>query len=186
MDIHHLKVFRAVAHYSSFTSAGRELSLSQSTVSLHIKQLENEFGCPLFLRSRKQVTLSEAGRVLLQYVDRIVTELKNAQLAVMEFSTIRRGMIRLGVGASTLIYLLPKILSDYRRKFPMIEIIVTTAVTEVLLQELLRQSVDLAIVMSPSDALVSVDAVPLMTEELVIALSSRHPLALKPVLSPRI
>jgi DNA-binding transcriptional LysR family regulator len=185
MDIHHLKVFRAAARNSSFTAAGQEISLSQSTVSLHIKQLEDELGCVLFTRSRKRVALSEAGRALLPYVDRIFTELKNAELAAREFSTSRRGTIRLGVGDTTLIYLLPKVLSDYRRKFSLIEVVVTTAVTEVLLQALLDQTIDLAIVMSPSDALRSVEVVPLMKEELVIALASEHPLALKEVLSPQ-
>jgi LysR family transcriptional activator of glutamate synthase operon len=185
MDIHHLKVFRAAAHSLSFTAAGREVSLSQSTISLHIKQLEEEFGCILFLRSRKRVVLTDAGRVLLQYVDRIFAELKNAELAVLEFSANRRGMIRLGVGASTLIYLLPRILADYRRKYPLIEIVVKTAVTEVLLQELINQTIDMAIVMSPSSALDFVEAIPLMTEELVIVLPPQHPLAVKAVLLPK-
>ena len=185
MDLHHLKVFQAAARNASFTAAGRELSLSQSTVSLHIKQLEEEFGCLLFLRSRKRVTLSDAGAVLLPYVERTFADLKNAELAVREFSTLQRGTIRLGVGATTLIYLFPKILSDYRRKYPEIEVLVTTGTTEVLLQALLYHSLDLAVVMSPSDALASVETLPLADEELVIALASPHPLARKPVLSPR-
>ena len=183
MDLHHLRVFQAAARTASFTAAGNNLSLSQSTVSLHIKQLEGEFGCALFLRSRKQVALTDAGRVLLLYVDRIFAELKNAELAVREYSTSQRGTIRLGVGASTLIYLLPKVLANYRRKYPEIEILVTTATTEVLLQSLLNATLDLAVVMSPSAALSSVEAVPLLVEELVIALASSHPLAQKTVLA---
>jgi LysR family transcriptional activator of glutamate synthase operon len=185
MDIHHLKVFRAAARAASFTVAGQQVSLSQSTVSLHIKQLEEEFGCALFIRSRKRVTLSDAGRALLPYADRVFTELKNAELAVREFSTSRRGTIRFGVGDTTLVYLLPKVLSRYRREFPLIEVLVTTDVTEVLLQDLLRRTLDLAIVMSPADDLKSVEAVPLMKEELVIVLSAEHRLAQKPVLAPQ-
>ncbi len=185
MDIHHLKVFRAAAHSLSFTAAGREVSLSQSTVSLHIKQMEEEFGCLLFLRSQKRVVLTDAGRVLLEYVDRIITELKNAELAVLEFSIRRRGTIRLGVGATTLVYLLPRVLAEFHRKHPLIEVIVTTAVTQLLLEGLLNHTIDIAIVMSPADDLDSVQAIPLMQEELVIALSSQHPLAQKPLLAPR-
>ncbi len=179
MDLHHLRVFQAAARTLSFTAAGRELSLSQSTVSLHIKQLEHEFGCQLFLRSKKKVALSNAGRTLLQYVDRTFTELKNAELAVREFSSSHRGTIRLGVGATTLIYLLPPVLASYRRKYPEIEILVTTATTEVLLQSTLNGEIDLAIVMSPSDALSEVEAVPLMDEELVFVFPRQHPLAQK-------
>jgi LysR family transcriptional activator of glutamate synthase operon len=182
MDLHHLRVFQAAARTLSFTAAGRDLSLSQSTVSLHIKQLENEFGCQLFLRSRKKVALSNAGRTLLQYVDRTFTELKNAELAVREFSSSHRGTIRLGVGATTLIYLLPPVLARYRRKYPEIEILVTTATTEVLLQSTLNGEIDLAIVMSPSDALAEVETIALMEEELVFVFPPRHPLAQKTTL----
>ena len=78
MDLHHLRVFQAAARTGSFTAAGRDLLLSQSTVSLHIKQLEEEFGCALFLRTKKRVYLSDAGRVLQQYAERtlaLVSEL---------------------------------------------------------------------------------------------------------------
>jgi LysR family transcriptional activator of glutamate synthase operon len=179
MDLHHLRVFQAAARTLSFTAAGRELSLSQSTVSLHIKQLESEFGCQLFLRSRKKVALSNAGRTLLPYVERTFTELKNAELAVRDFSSSQRGTIRLGVGATTLIYLLPPVLASYRRKFPEIEILVTTATTEVLLQSTLNGEIDLAIVMSPSDALAEVETIALMDEELVFVFPPLHPLAHK-------
>lgn len=185
MDLHHLRVFQAAARASTFTAAGRELSLSQSTVSLHIKQLEDDFGCLFFLRSRKRVVLTDAGRVFLQYVDRIFAEYKNAELAVGEFAKSKRGTIRLGVGATTLIYLLPKVLADYRRKYPLIEILVTTGTTEILLQSLLDHQIDLAVVMSPSEALESVDSVPLLTEALVIVLAAKHPLSGKKVLLPR-
>lgn len=183
MDIHHLKVFRAAARASSFTVAGQELLLSQSTVSLHIKQLEDELGCKLFLRLRKRVSLSQAGHALLPYADRIFAELKNGELAAREFSTSRRGTIRLGTGDTPLIYLLPKVLTEFRRKYPLIEVLVTTEVTEVVLQQLLGQTIDLGIIMSPADALKSVDALPLFQEELVIILPTDHPLVSKPVLA---
>ena len=184
MDFHQLKVFQAAARTSSFTAAGHELSLSQSTVSLHIKRMEEELGCHLFLRSKKRVSLSEAGRVLLHFAERTLSEMKNAELAVREFSTSQRGTIRLGVGATTLIYLFPKILADYRRRYPLIEIMVTTATTEVLLQGLIDQTLDLAVVMSPSQALASVQTLPLFDEELVIVMAAGHALARKPILSP--
>ncbi len=184
MDLHHLKVFQAAARTGSFTAAGRDLSLSQSTVSLHIKQLEEEFGCTLFLRTKKRVYLSDAGRVLQQHAERTLAELKDAELAVREFSTSQRGTIRLGVGATTLIYLFAGILSDYRRKYPLIEILVVTGTTEALIQALLDHTVDIAVVMSPSDALASIKSVPLRDEELVIVLDPAHPLAGKSQLSP--
>ena len=185
MDLHHLRVFQAAARTGSFTAAGRELRLSQSTVSLHIKQMEEELGCGLFLRSSKQVSLSQAGQELLLYADRILQETKNATLALQEFSAARRGTIRMGVGATTLIYLLPTVLAEFRGTHPMIEIVVVTGTTEFLLQELHGSRLDFALVMSPSQGMRSLQCAFVMDEDLVVTVRKGHPLANRAALSPR-
>jgi DNA-binding transcriptional LysR family regulator len=185
MDIQQLRVFRAAARLGGFTRAGEDLHLSQSTVSLHIKQLEEELGAELFLRTGKRVYLNEAGRTLLQYSDKIFNEIKNAEMAVHELSTLQRGTVRLGVGATTLIYLMPKILAAYQRKYPDIELVVTTGLSEALAQAVHAQTVDIAIVMLPVPPNLSIEIVPILREELVCVLSAQHPLAAKEILSPK-
>jgi DNA-binding transcriptional LysR family regulator len=184
MDLQQLRVFRAAAKSSGFTRASEQLGLSQSTVSQHIKQLEDEFGCSLFLRAGKKVFISEAGKLLLIYADRIFTEFKNAEIAVRELSAMKRGTIRLGVGATTLTYQLPKVLGEYKRRYPDIELIVITGTTESLLNQVISQTVDLAIVMQVSDAPANILITPLESEELVVILNAEHPLARKNALDP--
>jgi len=183
MDFHQLRVFRAAATYGGFTRASEQLHLSQSTVSQHIKQLEAELGCPLFLRVGKRVLVSEAGNVLLQYADRIFRDLTNAEMAVREMSALKRGTVRLGVGATTLTYRLPRILGEYNRRFPQIELVVVTGTTEFLLESVRGHQVDLAIVMLPREE-TGMRITPLGTEELVIVLNHNHPLARKSILMP--
>ena len=65
INFRQLEVFRAVAETNGFTRASHVLFISQSTVSQHIKGLEDELGCPLFLRVGKRVLVTEAGTVLL-------------------------------------------------------------------------------------------------------------------------
>ena len=62
MELHQLRIFHSAVKAGGFTHASRELHLSQSTVSQHIKQLEEEIGCQLFLRVGKRVLLTEAGQ----------------------------------------------------------------------------------------------------------------------------
>ena len=183
MDFHQLRVFQAAAIHGGFTRAGEHLHVSQSTVSQHIKQLEAELGCPLFLRVGKRVLVSEAGTVLLQYADRIFQDLTNAEMAVREMSALKRGTVRLGVGATTLTYRLPRILGDYNRRFPEIELVVVTGTTEFLLESVTRHQVDLAIVMTPREE-AGMRLTALGTEELVIVLNHHHPMARKSVLMP--
>ena len=183
MDFHQLRVFQSAATLGGFTRAAEHLHLSQSTISQHIKQLETELGCPLFLRVGKRVLVSEAGAVLLQYADRIFQDLTNAEMAVREISTLKRGTVRLGVGATTLTYRLPRILGAYNRRFPQIELVVVTGTTEFLLDAVKGHQVDLAIVMSPREE-PGMRITPLGTEELVIVLNHNHPMARKSILLP--
>jgi DNA-binding transcriptional LysR family regulator len=176
MDFHQLRVFRAAIESGGFTRAAEQLHLSQSTVSQHIKLLEEELGCALFLRVGKRVLVTEAGRVLLQYTERIFRDLKNAEMAVKEMNALKRGTVRLGVGPTTLTYRLPPLLGDYIHRFPQIELIVLSGNTEFLLDALRSQHLDLAIVMSTSPQ-PGLSVTPLGEEELVIVLNSQHPLA---------
>src|SRR5256885_15069966 len=114
MDLHQLKVFHAIAETGSFTLASRKLRLSQSTVSQHIRQLERELDCELFARVGKRVLITEAGKVLLVYCDKILSDLRNAQMAMHELNGMQRGNLRFGSGATTLIYQLPPVLMAFK------------------------------------------------------------------------
>jgi DNA-binding transcriptional LysR family regulator len=183
MDFHQLRVFGAAVKSGGFTRAGEDLHLSQSTVSQHIKLLEEELGCPLFLRVGKRVQVTEAGKVLLQYAERIFRDLKNAEMAVREVNALKRGTVRLGVGPTTLIYRLPPVLGDYKRRFPDIELIVLAGTTEFLLQALRSQHVDLAIVM-PTGPQAGLNIRPLGREEMVIVINRDHPFARRRTIEP--
>jgi len=185
MDLQQLRVFREAAKAGGFTRASEELHLSQSTISLHIKRLEEELGCPLFLRAKKRVYLNEAGGVLLQYADRIFQEIKNAEMAVRELSELQCGTIRLGSGATTVTYLLPRILGAYQRKYPEIELIVTTNSSEALALAVHQQKLDLAVVMLPVQPSLALELLPILREELVYVVHSNHPLAAKQIIHPQ-
>ncbi len=183
MDLHQLRVFQAAVKTGGFTRAGEELHLSQSTVSQHIKLLEQDLGCPLFMRVGKRVLVTEAGKVLLQYAEKIFRDLKNAEIALREMNALKRGTVRLGVGPTTLIYRLPHVLRDYKRRFPDIELIVLAGTTEFLLDALRSQHLDLAIVM-PTGPQPGLMLTPLGREEMVIVLNREHPLARQRTLGP--
>lgn len=183
MDLHHLRVFQSAARNGGFTRAAEQLHLSQSTISQHIKQLEDELGCPLFLRTGKRVLVTEAGSLLLQHADRIFRDVENAEMAVHELSSMQRGTVRFGVGATTLIYRLPKVLGEYRKRFPEIDLVVETATTESLLQSVRSHALDVALVMSPVPT-AGLTIAPLGREELVIVVQRDHPLCRRKSLDP--
>ena len=184
MELHQLRVFQSAARNGGFTRASEQLHLSQSTVSQHIQQLERELGCALFLRVGKRVLLSEAGDLLLQYAERIFRDVENAQMALRELNSLQRGTVRLGVGATTLTYRLPKVLGEYKRRFPEIDLVVETGTTEFLLQAVRSHGLDLAIVMSP-EPMAGLNLRLLGKEELVVVLNRHDPLARRQELEPQ-
>lgn len=167
MEFRQLQAFRAAALNKGFTRASEQLHLSQSSISLHIKHLEEELGCTLFLRVGKRVRLSGTGRLLLSYTDKIFRDLKNAEIAVRKLNSAPRGSVRLGTGAATLIYRLAPVLAAYRKDFPGVELFVESGTTEFMVGQIKNRRLDLAIAQLPL-AERAIEITPLGREELII------------------
>jgi LysR family cyn operon transcriptional activator len=182
MDLHQLRVFRAAALRESFTKASAELHISQSTVSLHIKHLEEELGCPLFIRVGRRAVLSPAGELLAMHAEKIFKDVKNAEMDVRETNALKRGTIRLGTVPSVFEYRLPGVLATFHQRYPHVALIITCAATETLLQMMEGHKLDLAIVMPPI-AQAGLRTISLGREEMFLCLSTRHPLARRKTLS---
>lgn len=181
MDLHQLKVFHTAVQAGGFTHASRKLHLSQSTISQHIKQLEDELGCPLFMRVGKQVIPTQAGQLLREHCERIFQDVKNAEMSIQELTGLRKGKVRFGSGATTLIYQLPHVLEAYQARYPDVELIVVSEISEVIRRDVAAHRLDLGLVMLPVNE-PNLQVEPLFAEELQIALPARHPLAQKRVL----
>lgn len=184
MDFHQLKVFHSAVRSGSFTNASRELHLSQSTVSQHIKQLEEKLGCQLFMRVGKRVLLTEAGEMLRDHCEKIFQDVKNAEMSIRELAGMQKGKVRFGTGATTLIYQLPPVLENYQARYPNIELIVVSEITDIIVRDIQAQRLDLGLVMLPVEG-ADLQIELLCEEEVKVAIPIRHPLARKQVLSVR-
>ena len=182
MNLHQLAVFRAAALSKSFTKASRELRISQSTVSLHIKHLEEELACPLFLRVGRIAVLSPAGELLVAHAEKIFRDVRNAEMDVRETNALQRGSIRLGTVPSIFEYRLPHVFATFSHRFPNVKLIVTCAGTETLVDVMEGHKLDLAIIMPPINQ-AGLRTISLGREEMFISLPKNHPLAVKRILS---
>lgn len=82
MNLNYLKVFHTVAKHQGFTKAAEELLISQPTISVQIKNLEQELGLELFQKLGRKVYLTEAGRTLFHYTSKIFNQLEEAENAL--------------------------------------------------------------------------------------------------------
>ncbi|MEE9615021.1 MAG: selenium metabolism-associated LysR family transcriptional regulator [Thermodesulfobacteriota bacterium] len=118
MELRYLEIFCKVAEHKSFSRAAEALHLTQPTISIHIKSLEDELGTKLFDRLGRSVVPTGAGDLLYQYASEIVRLKEEARLAMDELSGKMRGCLI--VGASTIPgeYLLPAIIGRFKKAYP--------------------------------------------------------------------
>ncbi len=120
MDIHHLRVFASVFKNRSFSKASEELHLTQPTISNHIKALEDEFECKLFDRLGRTILPTKEAEVLYSHSMELIERTNNLREAIGLIKKDISG--KLIIGASTIpgVYLIPGLMSEFRKKFPSI------------------------------------------------------------------
>ncbi|QQE79240.1 LysR family transcriptional regulator [Alicyclobacillus sp. SO9] len=148
MDINAFKMFLAVANMGSVTKAAEHLNYAQSNVTSRIQQLEKELGKPLFYRHHKKLTLTPAGQELLPYANKLLQDF-NEVMDVVEDTSMPRGTLSIGTMDSTAAVRLPKVLAQYYRLYPQVELNVVTAPTEKLVDNVLQYTLEGAFVDGP-------------------------------------
>ena len=175
MDLAELRVFLMVAAERSFSRAAAKLHRTQPAVSQAIKRLEDEIGERLFDRSSKDGTLTEAGRVLRDYAERLHRLSEEAQLSVRELRDLQRGRVLIGSNEGGVHMLLP-LIERFREKHPRILVDVRRVPARQVGAEVAQGSLDFGIVtFDPGDR--RLQAVTIGADELVLLVHPSHPFA---------
>ena len=176
MELRHLRYFLAVADTIHFRRAAESLHVSQPTLSQQIQQLEKELGTTLFDRIGKRVRLTVAGETFRHHAQRVLHELDEAQVALLELDGLKRGKLYVGAVQTLNTYLIPPIIARFATLHPGVFLSVEELTASQIEQELLRGRLNLGIsFVSPSTD--EIGSEPLFEEELVLIVSSRHRLA---------
>lgn len=147
LDIVSLEVFQAVVRHGGVSKAAAQLNRVQSSVSMRIRQMEEQLGEPLFLRDNKRMTLTDAGRNLLPYAERMMTLAREAADAVKTKNLT--GTFSIGTMESTAAARLPKVLSRFHDRHPDVSVRLTTATAGALHNRLRGEEVDVAFIAEP-------------------------------------
>ncbi|MFT4571620.1 MAG: DNA-binding transcriptional LysR family regulator [Hyphomicrobiaceae bacterium] len=174
MELRSLMTFTAVAETGSFTRAGKKLEISQSAVSQQIRSLEESLGSALFARQARQVTLTQAGNVLLPYARQILRKVEEARAVVSDFEGPGRGRVSIGAGGAICHHVLPSVLSEFSERFGRIEVQVASGFSAETLKHTIDGTIDLGILLLPV-ASSGVVATELGRDELVAIAPPGHP-----------
>jgi DNA-binding transcriptional LysR family regulator len=139
----------AVVEEGGFNRATTRLHMTQPAISYQIKLLEAELGMPLFYRRSRGISPTEAGRVLFQHARKIEETVRQAQQALERLTDGVAGEVRIGTVNSVGIYFLPEILQSMRGKFPSARPTVLYRNSYEIIDALLSNRVDLALVANP-------------------------------------
>lgn len=162
-----LRAFIEVVELGSFSAAARRLNVTQPAVSQQLRQLERRLGVRLIERVGRLARPTAAGAELLVHARRTKADLEAAVAAMARYAKGAGGRVHLGTGATACIYLLPPALRQLRRRFPDLEIVVSTGNTGDMLRAVEANSIDLALVALPAPGRMF-DVAPVLEDEYVV------------------
>ncbi|MDQ3252406.1 MAG: LysR substrate-binding domain-containing protein [Acidobacteriota bacterium] len=176
MNTRDLKVFLAVSERLNYTRAGEDVNLSQSGVSVRVRELERELGVKLFEQLGKKIALTEAGRILEPYARRVVAAVDDARQAIEEFRGLERGRLRIGASTTPGMYIVPRIIAEFKRRYPKIEISLGIKDTRGVEEGILRNEYDFGFAGSHLTGGDDIEAIAWCVDELLLIAAPKHAL----------
>ena len=143
------KVFYYVAKHLSFSDASLDLRISQSAVSQSIKSLEDALKCRLFIRSTKQVRLTQEGEILFTHIEQAYNLIWAGERNLQDLQALKQGEIRIGASDTICKYHLLPYFQAFNRLYPEIKIKVTNRTSPVCMELVRKGAVDVGVVNIP-------------------------------------
>ena len=176
MELRHLHYFIAVAEELHFSRAAERLRISQPPLSQQIRNLEDELGIKLFERTKRQVHLTEAGKVFLERSYLVLAQLEQTIDVTQRIGRGEIGRLEVGFVGSATYTVLPDILIVFREQFPAVELRLHELTTAQQIRALHHKQIDIGIVRSAIiEPGLSVECI--LQESLILALPETHRLS---------
>jgi len=174
-SLRQLQVFEAIARLRSFTRAADELFLTQPTVSMQIKKLEQSIGLPLFEQVGKKIYLTQVGELLLETATDVLRTLANFDMAVADQKGLKTGSLKLAV-VTTAKYFAPRVLGKFCSLYPGVDVSLKVTNRESLIARMAGNIDDLYIMGRPP-ASSEFEFQSFMDNPIIVIAPAGHPLA---------
>ena len=176
MELRQLKYFVTVAQELNFRRAAERLYMQQPPLSRQIRQLEEELGVELLHRNKRGVALTEAGAVFLDEARLTLAQAERAAKTARQAIEMRPQQITIGFSICAFNRVLPEIIQAFRQEFPDVKVTLTEMSTEMQIQALLKETIDVGFIHTPIEQ-PEIKTITFLREPLVVALPPNHPLA---------
>lgn len=182
MTLTELRYIVAVARECHFGRAAEACFVSQPTLSVAVKKLEDELGVQIFERGSGELTITPAGARVIEQAQRVLEESEKIKIVAKAGSDPLAGPLKLGVIFTIAPYLLPQLIPALRKRAPKMPLMLEENYTATLSERLKRGDIDAAIVALPFNE-PGLTVTPLYDEPFVVALPKNHPWAARKALS---
>ncbi|MER2128636.1 LysR family transcriptional regulator [Solibacillus sp. FSL H8-0523] len=178
MNLEELQTFIKLCEIKNFTKTAELLTMSQPTVSLHIKNLEQQFQSQLIQRSTKQISITPTGEILLDQAKQIIQLYEQTKQQILEHHHTIQGDLTIGASFTIGEYILPTLLIKLKSQHPNLSLQISIGNTEEIVAAVKKFQVDIGLIEGATNEK-SLIIQPFMKDELVVIASKEHPLAKK-------
>ena len=176
MELRQLRSYIKLAEMLNFSEASRELFLTQSTLSQHIKNLEDEFGCKLFVRNSHSVALTEAGAELLPFAHKAVDAAEECRQRMVDLQDMLVGELNIGVTYS-FSPILTETIFEFMKKYKGVKLNICYKPMADLMNMLRGRKIDFVLAFKPSEYAADIESHVLFQNYLAAIVNDSHPLA---------
>jgi len=177
MNIRHLEYFLEVARQSSFSKAAALLHVSQPSISEMVKNLEEELGTQLLYRDSKRLELTDAGIIVQERAQQIVSLFNNLPVSVQDEQLALRGKIRIGLPPITASTIFPRVLGEFKQRYPKIELQLHEFGSKKVRQGVNEGILDIGVVCTVPDRSQNFEVYPFVEDPLQVIVHPEHRLA---------
>ena len=176
-----LRIIKAIASENSFTKAAEILFISQPSLSKQVKLLENRLGILLINRENNKISLTEGGKLFLQYAERILALCEESCRALNDLKNGDRGSLTVGASQTIGTYLMPRVLALFAQHYPQINLKVQVDSTRFIAKNVVNRDIDIAVVGGdvPEDLKKYLEIESFVEDELTLIIPKSHPFATK-------
>jgi len=180
-----LRILKAVATEKNFTKAAELLYLSQPSLSKQIKTLEKNLDVLLINRENNKISLTENGKVFLQYSERILALCEESCRALIDLKNGERGNLTVGASQTIGTYLMPRVLALFAQTYPQIDLTVQVNSTRIIAKNVLNREIDIAVVGGeiPNELNKNLKLEHFVEDEFSLIVSKSHPFARKKIIT---
>jgi DNA-binding transcriptional LysR family regulator len=176
MDLDQLHTFLEIVRLKSFSKAAQTCYRTQPAISAQVRQLEQELNTSLFERLGTRIALTAAGKIFAEYAEQILELRKRAQDSINELDRVPRGELVIAANEATCIYVLPRVFSEFKKRFPNVQILVDRSYGARVVQAVSDNLADFGITQLPVQEK-KLQVVKIHSDEIKVLAPPDHPLA---------